>query len=108
MGQDKRTLDFLGLFVRRQQEIHACQDEMAVHIEALRKCQASWTIRPCGSVKGLRARGGFELDVQWKGSKLANVTVRSLAGGSCRLRYGAVMRDLSLAKGQSAQWDGIK
>ncbi len=61
-----------------------------------------------GSVKGLRARGGFKLDVQWKESKLVNVTVRSLAGGSCRLRYGNVTRDFNLAKGQSAQWDGIK
>jgi alpha-L-fucosidase 2 len=63
---------------------------------------------PNGSVKGLRARGGFELDVQWQDGKLANVNVRSLAGGSCRLRYGDVTRDLILAKGQNAQWDGVQ
>jgi alpha-L-fucosidase 2 len=48
------------------------------------------------------------LDVQWRDGKLADVTVRSRAGGACRLRYGAVTRDLNLAKGQSAQWDGVK
>jgi alpha-L-fucosidase 2 len=77
----------------------------AGEIELLPALPKAW---PNGSVKGLRARGGFELDVQWKDSKLVNVTVRSLAGGSCRLRYGAFTRDLNLAKGQSTQWDGLK
>ena len=77
----------------------------AGEIELLPALPKAW---PNGSIKGLRARGGFELDIQWKDSKLVNVTVRSLAGGSCRLRYGAVTRDLNLTKGQSAQWDGIQ
>jgi alpha-L-fucosidase 2 len=77
----------------------------AGEIELLPALPKSW---PNGSVKGLRARGGFDLDIQWKESKLINVTVRSLAGGSCRLRFDAVTRDFNLAKGQSAQWDGIK
>jgi len=76
----------------------------AGEIELLPALPKAW---PNGSVKGLRARGGFELDIQWKDGKLVNVTVRSLAGGSCRLRYGAVTHDLNLAKGQSAQWDGV-
>ncbi len=77
----------------------------AGEIELLPALPKAW---PNGSVKGLRARGGFELDIQGKESKLASVTVRSIAGGSCRLRYGAVTRDLSLAKGRSARWDGVK
>jgi len=77
----------------------------AGEIELLPALPKAW---PSGSIKGLRARGGFELDIQWKDSSLVNVTVRSLAGGSCRLRYGAVTRDLSLVKGRSAQWDGIQ
>jgi len=77
----------------------------AGEIELLPALPKAW---PDGSVKGLRARGGYELDIQWKDSKLVNVTVRSLAGGSCRLRYGNVTQDLNLAKGQSAQWKGLK
>ena len=77
----------------------------AGEIELLPALPQAW---PSGSVKGLRARGGFELDIQWKDGKLVNVTVRCLAGGSCRLRYGAVTRDLNLAKGQTAQWDGVQ
>ncbi len=75
----------------------------AGEIELLPSLPKAW---PNGFVKGLRARGGFELDIQWKEGKLVNVSVRSFAGGICRLRYGDVTRDLNLAKGQSAQWDG--
>jgi alpha-L-fucosidase 2 len=77
----------------------------AGEIELLPALPKAW---PNGSVKGLRARGGYELDIQWKDSKLVNVTVRSFAGESCRLRYGNVTQDLNLAKGQSAQWNGLK
>jgi alpha-L-fucosidase 2 len=77
----------------------------AGEIELLPALPKAW---PNGSVKGLRARGGFELDIQWKDSKLVNATVRSLAGGSCRLRYGTITRDLTLTKGQMAQWDGVQ
>jgi len=77
----------------------------AGEIELLPALPKAW---PNGSVKGLRARGGFELDIQWKDSKLVNATVRSLVGGSCRLRYGVITKDWNLEKGQNAQWDGIQ
>jgi alpha-L-fucosidase 2 len=77
----------------------------AGEIELLPALPKAW---PSGSVTGLRARGCFELDIQWKDGKLVNVTVHSLVGGSCRLRYGEVTRELNLAEGQSAKWDGIE
>ncbi len=72
-------------------------------IEFLPALPKAW---PSGSVKGLRARGGFEADVTWKDGKLAEATVRSLLGGSAQLRYGAFTRDVKLAKGEAYRWDG--
>jgi len=43
---------------------------------------------PTGEVRGIRARGAFELALQWKDGVLQRVTVKSLAGGECVLRYG--------------------
>ena len=39
-----------------------------------------------GSVKGLKARGGFELDIDWHNGRLTRAVVRSKLGGVCRLR----------------------
>ena len=39
-----------------------------------------------GSVKGLKARGGFIIDMEWASGKLTQATIRSTLGGNCRLR----------------------
>jgi alpha-L-fucosidase 2 len=72
-------------------------------IEFLPALPKAW---PTGSVKGLRARGGFEVDVTWEDGKLAQASVRSLNGGSAQLRYGPVAREVKLSKGEAFRWNG--
>jgi alpha-L-fucosidase 2 len=45
-----------------------------------------------GSVTGLRARGGFEIDLSWKNGSLERVRVRALLGKPLRLRRGENIR----------------
>src|SRR5687768_9451210 len=51
-------------------------------IRLLPALPAAW---PSGRVTGLRARGGFEIDLSWKNGAVDRVEVRSARGGALRL-----------------------
>ena len=61
---------------------------------------------PDGSVTGLRARGGFEVDLAWKGGVLERAVVRSSRGAPCRLRYGQKSAELETRAGGVITLDG--
>jgi len=54
-----------------------------------------------GNVKGLKARGGFEVAMQWKDNKIKKIEVKSTVGGNLRLRSYVPLtgKDLKVAKG---------
>jgi len=54
----------------------------------------------------LKARGGFELDFSWSKGKLQKLTIKSLAGGNCRLKAGTLMKEFKTEKGTSYIFDG--
>jgi alpha-L-fucosidase 2 len=58
----------------------------------------SW---PSGKLTGLRARGGFEVDLAWTNGKLAAATIRSVAGTKCKVRYGEKTVDLVMKPGEA-------
>jgi alpha-L-fucosidase 2 len=48
---------------------------------------------PSGSIKGIRARGGFEIvDMEWKDTKIIKLTIKSNLGGNLRLRTPNIVK----------------
>ena len=60
-----------------------------------------------GSINGLRARGGFEIEaMEWKDGEISTLVIKSNLGGNCRIRSYTKLTansntDLKLAKGEN-------
>lgn len=54
-----------------------------------------------GNVRGLLARGGFEVDVEWSAGELKTAVLRSRAGSPCSVRYGHSTLDFDTEAGNA-------
>jgi alpha-L-fucosidase 2 len=59
-----------------------------------------------GFVKGLKARGNFEIDIFWEENKLKSLTIKSLSGGKCRIRYQNNTQEMDTRQGEIYPFDG--
>ena len=75
-------------------------DEDLYLIDLLPALPSAW---PSGSIHGLRARGGFELDLDWQNGVLRSAVVRSVGGSEAMLRYGSSSRKIQLKPGQEVR-----
>jgi alpha-L-fucosidase 2 len=75
----------------------------AGEIELLPALPRAW---PAGSVSGLRARGGFEVDLAWKRGALERAAIRSKRGGPCAVRYGEKVLTLDTRAEATVTLDG--
>jgi alpha-L-fucosidase 2 len=67
---------------------------------------------PSGRVSGLRARGGFDVTVEWNDSKVASAEIVSRLGRVCRVRASVPLRveggpGSSVSTGFSTQPGGV-
>lgn len=58
-----------------------------------------------GSIKGVRARGGFTIDMEWKEGRITRLSVTSHSGGTCRIREATSPREevIETEKGKTYQ-----
>ncbi|HSA01336.1 MAG TPA: glycoside hydrolase family 95 protein, partial [Candidatus Paceibacterota bacterium] len=72
-------------------------------IELLPALPEAW---PQGRIKGLRARGGFEVELAWAAGRLTHVEITSQLGQPCHLRYGDRTVDFETRRDRVYTFDG--
>jgi alpha-L-fucosidase 2 len=83
----------------------AAQDEALALpvIDLLPALPQAW---PNGSITGLCARGGFEIDMDWRGGALTRVMIRSKLGQTCFIKYKFHEIKIETKPGRSYIFDG--
>lgn len=77
-----------------------CEMLVQSHRDEVHLLPALPTAWPTGSVRGLRARGGVELDLTWRDGKLTSAQFRPQVSQTAKVRYGEKVIERQLAAGQ--------
>jgi alpha-L-fucosidase 2 len=72
-------------------------------IRLLPALPAAWQ---SGSVRGLRARGGVEVDLEWRDGTLFSVKLKATVAGVHRLAYADANRAVEMRAGEEVRLDG--
>jgi alpha-L-fucosidase 2 len=67
-------------------------------VHVLPALPAAWVT---GSARGLRARGGYTVDIAWNGGKLGSTTITADRAGAVRVRYGQTVVERPMKGGQT-------
>lgn len=61
---------------------------------------------PDGQVRGLLARGGFEVELHWAAGKMVRARIHSRLGGRCTLRLGERTHAFATTAGRTYSING--
>lgn len=86
-----------GVCEMLMQSVLTGTDAPIASIELLPALPEAWN---SGSVKGLCARGGYEVDFEWKDGKVVSATIHSKCGGKVNVFYNGKKKRLNLKKGK--------
>lgn len=59
-----------------------------------------------GEVKGIRARGGFQLNIKWRNGMMDHADILSLAGNDCLVRYNGKTVSFKTVRGKTYKLNG--
>ncbi|CAG2166432.1 unnamed protein product [Oppiella nova] len=71
-------------------------------VELLSALPREWT---AGHAKGLRARGGHQLDIYWANHTLNNVLITSTVAGDVKLRFGNTVKTITVTPSKPIHLD---
>ena len=91
------TAAIAEMLVQSHRETRHNQQPAGHEIHLLPALPQAW---PNGSVKGLRVRGGFEVDLEWKDNKIVTATIRATTAGQAMVRYRDRVIPLALKPGE--------